>query len=75
ALKAAKVLIYKKKKLKIYFIYLNNKKLLVKQRVYLFSSLSNFSKYFTHKYLAYIKKKQYIKYNLYKISLDNKIHL
>jgi hypothetical protein len=46
ALEVAKVLVYSKKKLKIYFLYLGNKNLLIKQRIYLFYTLGNLSKYF-----------------------------
>ncbi|KAF2181412.1 hypothetical protein K469DRAFT_589529, partial [Zopfia rhizophila CBS 207.26] len=75
ALEAAKVSVYKEKRLRIYFICLSNKKLPVKQRVYLFSSLSDLSKYFTRKYLTHIKEGQRIKCDLCKVSLDNKMHL
>ncbi|KAF2177817.1 hypothetical protein K469DRAFT_742362 [Zopfia rhizophila CBS 207.26] len=75
ALKAAKVSVYKEKRLRICFICLGNKKLPVEQRVYSFSSPSDLSKHFTCKHLAYIKEGQRIRCDLCKVSLDNKIHL
>ena len=40
------VLVYREKRLKIYFLYLRNNSLLINKRVFLFSTPSNLSKYF-----------------------------
>ncbi|XTI88991.1 hypothetical protein V2W45_1192675, partial [Cenococcum geophilum] len=58
ALKAAKVLIYSENRLKIYFFYLGNKNLSIKQRIYSFYTLGNLSKYFKRKHLANIREKK-----------------
>jgi hypothetical protein len=50
------VLVYSKKRLKIYFLCLGNKNLLIKQRIYLFYTLGNLSKYFKQKYLTNIRE-------------------
>ena len=56
ALEVAKVLVYSKKRLKIYFLCLGNENLLIKQRIYLFYTLGNLSKYFKRKHLANIRE-------------------
>ena len=65
ALEVAKVLVYSKKRLKIYFLYLGNENLLIKQRIYSFYTLGNLSKYFKQKYLANIREGEKIQCNLY----------
>ena len=65
ALKAAKVLVYSKKRPKIYFLCLGNKNLLIKQRIYSFHTPGNLSKYFKRKHLANIREGEKIQYNLY----------
>ena len=56
ALEAAKVLVYSKKRPKIYFLYLGNENLLIKQRIYSFYTLGNLSKYFKRKHLINIRE-------------------
>ena len=56
ALEVAKVLVYGKKRPKIYFLYLGNENLLIKQRIYSFYTLGNLSKYFKRKYLINIRE-------------------
>jgi len=65
ALEAAKVLVYSEKRLKIYFLYLGNENLSIKQRIYLFYTLGNLSKHFKQKHLANIREGEKIQYNLY----------
>ena len=55
-LKAAKVLIYSKKRPKIYLLCLGNENLSIKQRIYLFYTLGDFSKYFKWKHFANIRE-------------------
>ncbi|XTI94033.1 hypothetical protein V2W45_1252851, partial [Cenococcum geophilum] len=46
ALKSAKLSLYKEKKLKICFIYLGNKKLVISKRIYKFYTLATLIKHF-----------------------------
>ncbi|XTI89252.1 hypothetical protein V2W45_1244788, partial [Cenococcum geophilum] len=46
ALKRAKLSLYKEKRLKIYFIYLRNEKLVISKRIYKFYTLATLTKYF-----------------------------
>jgi hypothetical protein len=78
ALKTAILLVYiknEKKRPIICFMCLGNKIAPFNTYVYLFSSLSNLSKYFKRKHLGLIREGQILKYKLYKILLNHKIYL
>ncbi|OCK87101.1 uncharacterized protein K441DRAFT_501355, partial [Cenococcum geophilum 1.58] len=53
-LEAAKVSIYSERRPKIYFLCLGNKKLPIKEHIFLFYTLGNLSKYFKRKHLERI---------------------
>ena len=65
ALKATKVLIYSKKRPKIYFLCLGNENLSIKQCIYSFYTLGDLSKYFKQKYFVNIREGEKIQCNLY----------
>ncbi|XTI92308.1 hypothetical protein V2W45_1249193, partial [Cenococcum geophilum] len=52
ALESAKLFLFKEKRLKIYFIYLKNQKLLIGKRIYRFYTLTTFIKYFRQAHLS-----------------------
>jgi hypothetical protein len=65
--------VFKEKRLKVYFLYLGNKSLLLAERIHPFSTLGNLSKYFRRKHLKHIKSRKSLSCNLYKVSLLDKI--
>jgi hypothetical protein len=67
--------VFKEKRLKVCFLCLGNKGLLLAQRIHLFSALGNLSKHFRHKHLKYIKSRKSLSCNLYKVSLLDKMQL
>jgi hypothetical protein len=75
ALEAAKVLVYKEERLKICFLCLSNKRLLLAQRIYFFSTLGNLTKYFRQKHLKNIRSSEGLSCNLCKVFLADKKHL
>jgi hypothetical protein len=65
--------VFKEKRLKVCFLCLGNKGLLLAQRIHLFSTLGNLSKHFRRKHLKHIKSKKGLTYNLCKVSLLDKM--
>lgn len=75
ALEAAKVLVYKDKRLKICFLCLRNKRLPLAQRIHSFSTLGNLTKHFRQKHLKNIKNSKGLSCSLCKVFLADKKHL
>jgi hypothetical protein len=75
ALEAARVAVYKKKRPKIYFLYLGNETSPLAQRIYPFRSPGDLSKHFRRKHLNHFKERERLSCKLCKIPLTDKTHL
>ena len=75
ALEAAKVSVYKEKRLKKCWKCIGNPNLPIEERIYEFSREGDLGKYFKRKHLQYIKKGESLHCELYQVSLENKMHL
>jgi hypothetical protein len=67
--------VFKDKELRLYFLCLGNKKLLLVQRIRLFSTPNNLSKYLRRKYLKHIKSGESLSCNLCKVPLLDRMHV
>ncbi|KAF1935665.1 hypothetical protein EJ02DRAFT_484092 [Clathrospora elynae] len=75
ALEAAKVLVYKEKRLKVCFLCLGNKGLPLAQRIHPFGTPGNLTKHLERKHLRHIKSGDGLSCNLCKVPLEDKMHL
>jgi hypothetical protein len=67
--------VFKEKRLKVCFLCLGNKSLPLAQYIHPFSILGDLSKHFKRKHLKHIKSRKSLTYNLYKVSLLDKMQL
>jgi Protein of unknown function (DUF3435) len=75
ALEAAKVSVFKEKRLKVCFLCLGNKGLPLAQRIRPFSTPGDLSKHFRRKHLQHIRGREALSCNLCKVPLVDKTHL
>jgi hypothetical protein len=69
------ILVYKERRLKIYFIYLGNEKLPIGNYIYLFHTPGDLSKYFRRTYLSNLSKNEQIECKIYSVILDYRMAL
>jgi hypothetical protein len=74
ALESIKLSLYKEKRLKIYFVCLRNKKLVISKRIYRFYTPTTLIKYFQQAYLSKLLRQGKIKCNVYKVPLKYKMY-
>ena len=74
ALEAARVLVYKEKRLRICFVFLGEN-LLIEQRIQEFSTPGDLSKHFRRRHLQHIKEGDSLGCKLCQVSLAHKMHL
>ncbi|KAF2184180.1 hypothetical protein K469DRAFT_580926, partial [Zopfia rhizophila CBS 207.26] len=74
ALEAAKVSMYKEKRLRIFFLCLGEN-LPIERRIQEFSTLGDLSKHLKRKHLQYIKEGDSLRCKLCQVSLAHKMHL